>query len=93
MEFIKSIDHGCTEIYSYSFLYKNPDTYNFFINAINTMSMVAKMTFKDGTTLMITGDATGNGMEICAKMYSLYLESDIVQVCHHGTAPGAMTAV
>ena len=54
------------------------------INAINTMSMVAKMTFKDGTTLMITGDATGNGMEICAKMYSLYLESDIVQVSHHG---------
>lgn len=54
------------------------------INAINTMSMVAKMTFKDGTTLMITGDATGNGMEICSKMYGLYLKSDIVQVTHHG---------
>ena len=37
MEFIKSIDHGCTEIYSYSFLNKNPDTYNFFINAINAI--------------------------------------------------------
>jgi len=54
------------------------------INAINTTSLVAKMTFKDGTSLMITGDATGNGMEICAKMYSLYLKSDIVQVTHHG---------
>lgn len=54
------------------------------INAINTTSLVAKMTFKDGTSLFITGDATGNGMEICAKMYRLYLKSDIVQVSHHG---------
>jgi hypothetical protein len=37
-----------------------------------------------GTTYMSTGDATGNGMEICADMYGDYMQSDIVQVCHHG---------
>ena len=52
-------------------------------NALNTSSTVMKMNIA-GTTYMSTGDATGNGMEICADMYGDYLQSDIVQVCHHG---------
>jgi beta-lactamase superfamily II metal-dependent hydrolase len=52
-------------------------------NALNTSSTVMKMDIA-GTSYMSTGDATGNGMEICAKMYGDYMQSDIVQVCHHG---------
>ena len=52
-------------------------------NALNTSSTVMKMNLA-GTTYMSTGDATGNGMEICADMYGDYIQSDIVQVCHHG---------
>lgn len=55
-------------------------------NALNTTSTVMRMQFggEGGTTYLSTGDATGNGMEICADMYGDYLRSDIVQVCHHG---------
>ncbi len=56
-------------------------------NAFNTTSLVIKMTFGEGegkTTFMMTGDATGNALEICARMYREYLRSDIVQVSHHG---------
>lgn len=55
-------------------------------NAVNTTSLVMKMIFDDGTTFMMTGDATGNAMEICAKMYGDYLQSDILQVSHHGSS-------
>jgi hypothetical protein len=42
------------------------------------------MEFGGETVYLSTGDATGNGMEICTKMYGDYLQSDIIQVCHHG---------
>ena len=53
-------------------------------NALNTSSTVTRMTFGGDTTYMSTGDATGYGMEICADMFGDYIQSDIVQVCHHG---------
>ena len=55
-------------------------------NALNTTSTVMRMQFggEGGTTYLSTGDATGNGMEICSDMYGAYLQSDIIQVCHHG---------
>ena len=53
-------------------------------NALNTTSVVLRMEFGGETVYLSTGDATGNGMEICTKMYGDYLQSDIVQVCHHG---------
>lgn len=53
-------------------------------NALNTSSTVIRMTFGGQTTYMCTGDATGYGMEICADMFGNYIQSDIVQVCHHG---------
>jgi len=58
-------------------------------NALNTTSTVMKMTFTDPksgkvTTYMSTGDATGNGFEICKKMYGTYLKCDMLQVAHHG---------
>ncbi len=53
-------------------------------NALNTSSFVTKMTFGDGTVYMNTGDTTGNGLQICARMFGDYLKSDIVQVAHHG---------
>lgn len=52
-------------------------------NAFNTTSMVIKATI-DGSVFMITGDATGAGMQITEKMFGDYLKSDIVQVSHHG---------
>lgn len=54
------------------------------LNAINTTSLVMKMTFSDGTVFMMTGDATGQAMQICNRMFGDYLKSDIVQVSHHG---------
>lgn len=52
-------------------------------NAFNTTSLVIKATIQ-GTTFMITGDATGNGLQATAKAFGDYLKSDIVQVSHHG---------
>ena len=52
-------------------------------NALNTTSLVMRMDIA-GTIYMSTGDATGNGLEICTNMYGDYLQSDIVQVAHHG---------
>jgi len=52
-------------------------------NALNGSSTVMMMNIA-GTTYLSTGDATGNGMEICADMFGDYIQSDIVQVCHHG---------
>lgn len=53
-------------------------------NAMNTTSLIIKFTFDDGTTFMMTGDATGGAFQIAAKMYGSYLKSDILQVAHHG---------
>ena len=53
-------------------------------NALNTTSVVMRMEFGGETVYLSTGDATGNGMQICTKMYGDYLQSDIIQVCHHG---------
>ena len=53
-------------------------------NALNTSSTVMRMEFDGKTDYLSTGDATGYGMEICADMYGDYIQSDIVQVCHHG---------
>ena len=52
-------------------------------NAFNTTSLIIKATIS-GTTFMITGDATGNGMQAAVKAFGDYLTSDIVQVSHHG---------
>ncbi len=52
-------------------------------NAFNTTSLVVKATVSD-TVVMITGDATGNGLQAAAKAFGDYLKSDIVQVSHHG---------
>ena len=53
-------------------------------NALNTSSTVMRMEFGGETVYMSTGDATGYGMEICADMFGDHMQSDIVQVCHHG---------
>ena len=56
-------------------------------NALNTTSLVMKMTFTNGgkeTVYMSLADATGNSLELCTKMYGDYLKSDIVQTAHHG---------
>lgn len=53
-------------------------------NAFNTTSLIIKVTFGDGTTFLLTGDATGNGFQIAAKMFGSYLKCDILQVSHHG---------
>lgn len=65
-------------------LYTIDSHYPKLCNALNTTSLVIKMNFDSGDSFMMTGDATGNGFEICAKMYGDYLQSDILQVAHHG---------
>lgn len=50
----------------------------------NTTSVILRMEFGGETVYLSTGDASGDGMEICARMYGDYLQSDIIQVCHHG---------
>ena len=59
------------------------------IHALNTCSLVTKMTFTDEKTgrtgtYMSTGDATGVALALCTKMYGDYLKSDMAQVAHHG---------
>ena len=53
-------------------------------NALNTSSLTIKMTFNSGDTFLMTGDTTGNGMEIAAKTFGNYIQCDMLQVCHHG---------
>ena len=53
-------------------------------NALNTSSLTIKMTFDSGDTFLMTGDTTGNGMEIAAKTFGDYMQCDILQVAHHG---------
>ena len=53
------------------------------LNAFNTTSLVVRFEIA-GQTIIITGDATGDAMEICANMYGEYLKCDIASVAHHG---------
>lgn len=53
-------------------------------NAFNTSSITIKFTFDSGDTFLMTGDTTGNGMQIAAKMFGTYLQCDLLQVAHHG---------
>lgn len=53
-------------------------------NALNTSSLTIKMTFNTGDTFLMTGDTTGNGMEIAAKTFGDYMQCDMLQVSHHG---------
>lgn len=53
-------------------------------NALNTSSLTIKFTFDSGDTFLMTGDTTGNGMEIAAKTFKDYIKCDMLQVAHHG---------
>ena len=58
-------------------------------NALNTTSIVTKMTFSDSasdkkTTFLCTGDATGAAMETLNRTFGSYIQSDILQIAHHG---------
>ncbi len=52
--------------------------------AFNTSSLIIKFTFDSGDTFLMTGDATGDGMQIAARMFGDYLQSDLLQIAHHG---------
>ena len=59
------------------------------INAMNSTSLIMKMTFTDpetkkSTVYMSTGDATGAEFANLSMMYGDYLKCDVVQVAHHG---------
>lgn len=53
-------------------------------NALNGTSPIIKMTFGEKTSFLCTGDATGKAFGILNAMYGDYIESDIIQVAHHG---------
>ncbi len=53
-------------------------------NAFNTSSLTIKFTFDSGDTFLMTGDTTGNGMQIAAKMFGNYMQCELLQVAHHG---------
>lgn len=57
-----------------------PDT----CNALNGTSPIIRMTFGGKTSFLCTGDATGKAFGILNAMYGSYIESDIIQVAHHG---------
>lgn len=53
-------------------------------NAFNTSSLTIKFTFDSGDTFLMTGDTTGNGMQIAAKMFGNYMQCELLQIAHHG---------
>ena len=58
-------------------------------NGLNTVSIVTRMKFIDSetkkeTTYLSTGDATGWAMSTLHTMFGSYIQSDILQICHHG---------
>jgi len=62
----------------------SPETYSPRVfNAFNTTSLVLRFVIKD-QVIIVTGDATGNALEITADMYGDYLKCDIMTVAHHG---------
>lgn len=58
----------------------------------NTASIVFRTTTRDTagrqTTTFIPGDATGEALELCTKVFGEYIKSDILQVTHHGLGNG-----
>ncbi len=50
---------------------------------LNTTSLIIKANVS-GSTLLITGDATGIAMRKTVDNYGSYIQSDLVQVAHHG---------
>ena len=58
----------------------------------NTSSIVFRTITTDEsgktTTVMVTGDATGQAFAVCSKMYKSELKCDVVQVAHHGGGTG-----
>ena len=57
------------------------------MNAMNSTSVISRMTFTDGdrrTVFISTGDATGAAFAISSVLYGDFLKSDMVSVAHHG---------
>ena len=57
------------------------------LDYLNTSSLVVRVTVGDHT-LMALADTTHVSGDILRNMYGAYLESDMVQLAHHGTHPG-----
>jgi len=58
------------------------------LNWHNTTSLVFRVAMA-GQTIMVTGDATHATARAAVDMYSSYLDSDFVQLAHHGS-PGTI---
>lgn len=54
----------------------------------NTSSLVCSVTIA-GHKFMMTGDMSGDSNSIICRLYGKYLQSDIVQVAHHGYQGGS----
>ncbi len=54
----------------------------------NDISIVSRLVFDTGRTVMLLADATGHITRALAHTYGSYLKSDILQVAHHGLIGG-----
>lgn len=70
---------------SFDVLYAYDDYYPSTIldGGMNESSLLLKMTV-DGQTVLWTGDIAANALELVCKEYDTALQSDIVQMSHHG---------
>ena len=80
------------QIYNYGsasveILYTVEDVLPKTLDYLNTSSLVVRVTI-DNHTMLALADTTHVSGEILRTMYGSYLESEMVQLAHHGTYPG-----
>lgn len=80
------------QIYTYGsttveILYTVEDVLPKTLDYLNTSSLVVRVTIGEHTMLALA-DTTHVSGDILRNMYGTYLESDMVQLAHHGTYPG-----
>ena len=88
----KKIKPHTGQIYNYGsakveIMYTVEDVLPKTLDYLNTSSMVVRVTIGDHSMLALT-DTTHVSGDILKNMYGSYLESDMVQLAHHGTYPG-----
>ena len=76
--------YGSTEV---EILYTVEDVLPKTLDYLNTSSLVVRVTIGDHTMLALA-DTTHVSGDILKNMFGKYLESEMVQLAHHGTHPG-----
>lgn len=77
-------EYGSTKV---EIIYTVEDVLPTTLDYLNTSSLVVRVTMGDHSLLALA-DTTHVSSDIMRKMYGSYLESEMVQLAHHGTHPG-----